>query len=312
MHRTRTTIVVAILAALALCAPASANYRVGLSEQNAAVFSQPAWQQLKLKRVRYILAWDYAKDPGQKAEADAFLAAARAAKQDVLLMFTARRGCWNGSKYSKSKACKAPSKSAYKKAVSDFRKSHTWVKTYAPWNEANHVSQPIAKSPKKAAEYYATLRSVCGSKCKVMAADVLDQSKVKKWLTDFIRYSKNKGRIWGLHNYKDVNRRQSKGLTTVLKTVPGEVWLTETGGITTFAPDFPTDAERAANATKYMFQLADRFDSKKKGYKSKLTRLYVYRWFGETGNWDSGLVNVDGSPRPALEQFQKYAKRRLK
>lgn len=295
-----------------MCAPASANYRVGLSEQDARVFSQPAWQSLGLKRVRYIVPWDYAKEPSQAAEVNGFLAAARAANQDVLLMFTARRGCWNGRTYSKSKACKAPSKSAYKKAVSDFRRSHSWIKTYAPWNEANHVSQPIAKSPKKAAEYYSVMRSVCGSKCKVMAADVLDQSTVKKWLTDFIRYSKNKGRIWGLHNYKDVNRRQSKGLTTVLKTVPGEVWLTETGGITTFAPDFPTSDSRAAASTKYMFTLADRFDSKKKGYKSKLTRLYVYRWFGEEGNWDSGLVDPDGTPRPALEQFQKYASKRLK
>ncbi|MBE2320002.1 hypothetical protein DVA67_028820 [Solirubrobacter sp. CPCC 204708] len=312
MHRTRTTLVVAAIAALAMCAPASANYRVGLSEQNAAVFSQPSWQALKLKRIRYIVPWDYASEPAQKAEVEHFLATARAANQDVLLMFTARRGCWNGRTYSKSSACRAPSTSAYRKAVSTFRREHSWIKTYAPWNEANHVSQPTAKSPKRAAQYYSTLRSVCGSKCKVMAADVLDQSTVKKWLTDFIRYSKNKGRIWGLHNYKDVNRRQSKGLTTVLKTVPGEVWLTETGGITTFAPDFPTSATRAASSTKYMFTLADRYDAKKRGYKSKLTRLYVYRWFGETGNWDSGLVNPDGSPRPALEQFQKYAAKRLK
>lgn len=301
----------AVIAALAMCAPASANYRVGLSEQNPAVFSQPAWQALKLKRIRYIVPWDYVK-AGHQAEVDTYLNAARAANQDVLLMFTAHRGCWNGRTYSKRSECKAPSKSAYKTAVSNFRKAYPWIKTYAPWNEANHVSQPIAKSPKKAAEYYSTLRSVCGSKCKVMAADVLDQSTVKKWLTDFIKYSKNKGRLWGLHNYKDVNRKQSKGLTTVLKTVPGEVWLTETGGITTFAPDFPTSNSRAASATKYMFTLADRFDSKKKGYKSKLTRLYVYRWFGETGNWDSGLVDIDGTPRPALAQFEKYAAKRLK
>lgn len=294
-----------------MCAPASANYRVGLSEQNPAVFSQPAWQALKLKRIRYIVPWDYVK-AGHQVEVDTYLNAARAANQDVLLMFTAHRGCWNGKSYSKRKDCKAPSTSAYKKAVSAFRKQHSWIKTYAPWNEANHKSQPTANSPKRAAQYYSTMRSVCGSKCKVMAADVLDQSTVKKWLTDFIKYSKNKGRLWGLHNYKDVNRKQSKGLTTVLKTVPGEVWLTETGGITTFAPDFPTSATRAASSTKYMFTLADRYDSKKSGYKSKLTRLYVYRWFGETGNWDSGLVNVDGTPRPALEQFQKYAAKRLK
>ena len=119
------------------------------------------------------------------------------------------------------------------------------MKTYAPWNEANHVSQPTAKSPKTAAGYYTTLRSVCGSKCTVLGADVLDQSTVTTWLKDFIRYSHNKARIWGLHNYKDVNRRQSKGLTTVLKTVPGEVWLTETGGITTFAAGLPDVGRRA-------------------------------------------------------------------
>jgi hypothetical protein len=312
MHRTRTTLVVAALAALAMCAPASANYRVGLSEQDARVFSQPSWQALKLKRVRYILSWDYYKDAGQTQNAATFLNAAKAANQDVLVMFTAHVGCYVDGKYSKSKVCKAPSNSAYKTAVKKFRASYPWVKTYAPWNEANHVSQPTAKSPKTAAGYYTTLRSVCGSKCKVLGADVLDQSTVTKWLKDFIRYSHNKARIWGLHNYKDVNRRQSKGLTTVLKTVPGEVWLTETGGITTFAPDFPTSASRAASSTKYMFTLADRYDSSKRGYKSKLTRVYVYRWFGETGTWDSGLVNPDGSSRPALVQFQKYAKHRLK
>jgi hypothetical protein len=186
------------------------------------------------------------------------------------------------------------------------------VKTYSPWNEENHVSQPTSKSPKTAASYYSAMRSACGSHCTVMAADVLDQSNVTSWLKSFLRYSHGRGTIWGLHNYKDVNRHQSKGLTNVLKTVPGQVWLTETGGITTFVPDFPTNNARAASATKYMFQLADKYDSQKHGYRSKLTRLYVYRWFGESGTWDSGLVNPDGSPRPALAQFQKYAKHRLK
>jgi hypothetical protein len=228
-------------------------------------------------------------------------------------MFTARRGCWNGKRYSKSSACRAPSTSAYRSAVRTFRAAFPGVKVFAPWNEANHMSQPTSKSPKRAAQYYDVLRKECKG-CTVLAADVLDQSTVTSYLRRFIRYSKNKGRAWGLHNYKDVNRRQSKGLTNVLKTVPGEVWLTETGGITTFLTSgFKTSPSRAASATKYMFQLADRFDSKKRGYKSKLTRLYVYRWFGEPGcNFDSGLVNPDGSPRPAYKQFEKYAKRRLK
>src|SRR4029078_2855511 len=105
-----------------------------------------------------------------------FLNTAKSAKQDVLVMFTARRGCYQNGKYSKSSACKAPSSSAYKTAVRTFRKAYPWGKTDAPGNETNHVSQPTSKSPKTAARYYDVLRKECGSKCKVMAADVLDQS----------------------------------------------------------------------------------------------------------------------------------------
>lgn len=308
----RTTIVLAVLAALVLAVPASANYRVGISEQDARTFDQPLWQNLKLKRVRYIVPWDFYKGDGQ-AEATTFMNAARAKNQDVLVMFTARRGCYSNGRYSKSSACRAPSKSAYTTAFKKFKAAFPWVKTYAPWNEANHVSQPTAKNPKRAADYYAALRANCKG-CKILAADVLDQSNVRTWLKSFIKYSKNKGRVWGLHNYKDVNRKQSKGLTNVLKTVPGEVWLTETGGITKFeSSGFKKSDSRAASATKYMFQLADRYDSRKKGYKSKVTRIYVYRWWGEPdATFDSGLVNPDGSKRPAYDQFAKYAKRRLK
>jgi hypothetical protein len=312
MQRTRTTLLLAALAALVLAAPASANYRVGISEQDPRVFSQPAWQALKLKRVRYIVPWDYYRSADQVGAVAAFMNGARATGQDVLVMFTARRGCYENGRYSRSRSCRAPSSTTYRRAFRRFRSAYPWVRTYAPWNEANHVSQPTAKSPRRAAQYYSIARSACGRRCKVMAADVLDQSNVRTWLRSFIRYSKNRGRIWGLHNYKDVNRRQSKGLRTVLKTVPGQVWLTETGGITRFEPDFPTSSSRAASRTRYMFQLADRYDSRKRGYRSKLTRLYVYRWFGETGTWDSGLVDPDGSPRPALTQFERFAKRRLK
>src|SRR3954452_6527894 len=99
---------VAVLAAAILAPSADANYRVGLSEQNPAMFSQAAWQSLKLKRVRYIVPWDYSKDAGQHAEVTGFMNAAHAAKQDVLVAFTARRGCFTNGKYSKSSACRAP------------------------------------------------------------------------------------------------------------------------------------------------------------------------------------------------------------
>ena len=144
----------AALACLALAAPAAqANFVVAIGDQNAGMFAQPRFQALKIKKVRYIVPWDFYKDAGQAAEVAAYMNAARAAKQDVLVAFTARRGCYNG-RYSRSKACRAPSASAYKSAFLRFDRQYNWVKTYSAWNEVNHVSQPTAKSPKLAARYY--------------------------------------------------------------------------------------------------------------------------------------------------------------
>jgi hypothetical protein len=241
------------------------------------------------------------------------MTAAHAAKQDVLVAFSAPSGCYLNGKYSHRSSCRAPSTSRYHSAFLAFHRAYPWVKTYAPWNEENHVSQPTHSSPHRAAQYYDVARKACHG-CTVLAADVLDASNVRSWLKSFLHYSHGRGTTWGLHNYEDVNHHRSRGLSTVLKTVPGQVWLTETGGLVTFLPNFKTSTARASSATKYMFQLADRYDSKRSGNRSKLTRLYVYRWYGEApgARFDAGLVNPDGSARPALAQFTKFAKHRLK
>ena len=87
------------------------------------------------------------------------MARARAARQDVLVTFTARRGCFTAAgRYSKEKACRAPSASAYRKAFRAFDATFPWVKTYSAWNEINHQSQPTYKSPRTAAGYYNVLQ----------------------------------------------------------------------------------------------------------------------------------------------------------
>jgi hypothetical protein len=290
-----------LLAALVAVPAAQAKVRVGLSEQNPAMFAQSNWSKLKLKRVRYILPWDYAKHPGNLAEVTDFMNAARAKRQEILVTFSATRGCFVNNRYSKKKACKAPSAAAYKAAVRGFRAQFPYAKTFTPWNEVNHVSQPTHRKPKLAATYYKALKSVCKG-CTVMAADLLDSSDVKSYIRKFQRATKNKGRIWGLHNYKDVNRRQSKGVRNVLSATKGQVWLTETGGIVRFGKDFPYSKKRAGQRTKYMFQLARRY--------SRVKRIYVYRWFGEprSARFDAGLVNADGTSRPSFTQFKKSIK----
>jgi hypothetical protein len=260
---------------LAGAAPSSANYRVGISDQSAAMFDQPRFQALGVKRVRYLVPWDVFKHPAQLAEADTFLNKARDARIEVLLTFTARRGCFTG-RYSRAKACRAPSPSAFDREFRRFRARHPQIKVYSPWNEVNHVSQPTYKNPRRAAQYYNVVRKRCRG-CTIVAADVLDSSNVTSYLRTFRRYANGSPRRWGLHNYSDVNRKRSRGTTAVLRAVPGEVWLTETGGIVKFGKDFPYSESRAANRLRYMFSLADRYDSRRSGMKSKITRLYPYQ-----------------------------------
>ena len=294
--------IAALVAALLAVPAAQAKPRVGLSEQDPAVFSSGSWKQLKLKRSRYIVPWDYTKVGFQHSEVTAFMTRAHAAKQDVLVEFSARRGCFVNNRYKRTKACKAPSIRTYKKAVKGFRKEFPYAKTFAPWNEVNHVSQPTYKSPKLAVKYWKAMKSSC-KECTILAADLLDQRNIDSYLRRFQKASKGKGRIWGLHNYNDVNRHKSKGIQRVLRVTRGQLWLTETGGLVQFKTSgFKYSPKRAAKATKYLFKLA-------KKYK-RIKRVYVYRWFGapRRERFDSGLVGPNGQTRPGLRQFKKSIK----
>jgi hypothetical protein len=300
-----------LLATLVLVPSAEAKYRVGVGDQNAAMFDSARWQSLKLKRTRYMVPWNWNRNAGLSAEVTAHMNRARAARQQVLVTFTAPWSCWNGRRYSRRKACRAPSAAAYRKSFAAFDKRFPWVKTYSAWNEVNHKSQPTYKKPGLAVRYYNVLRKQARKrKFKVMAADMLDTSNMARYLRSFLRKAKGKPRLWGLHNYQDVNRRTSADTRLMLSMVPGQVWLTETGGIVKFQK-FRYSPKRAAARTKWMLKLANRFDSRRRGLRSKVTQLLVYRWFGEPrgARFDAGLVNANGSPRPAYRVFAKAAKR---
>lgn len=304
------TLLIVLTAAFAAPADA-ASYRVGIGEQSAALFGDARFAKTGIKRVRYLVPWDWNRLDWQRGEIDAFIAGA--AGREVFVTFTAARHCWRNGRYSRARSCRAPSTKAYLKSFRAFRKRYPSVRVFAPWNEANHVSQPTARSPRTAARYYNALRSAC-RKCTLVAADVLDQSNVVGYLRVFMRHAKGSPRRWGLHNYSDVNRVRSRGTRAVLDTVPGEVWLTETGGVLTFGASFPRSESRAAARTKYMFKLADAYRNRRPGLRSRIARIYPYSWFGSPrgARFDAGLMDPDGSPRKAYSVFRALVAKRRK
>ena len=309
----RAAILTLLVALLVAAGRADAAYRIGVSEQSAAMFSTPAWQHLGLKRFRYLVAWDWART-GQHAEIASFMTSARALGQDVLVTFTAHRGCFiEGRRYSRRRACRAPSASAYRSAVRAFDDAYPWVRTYSAWNEVNHISQPTAGRPRLAVRYYRELRRLARSRrFRVLAADVLDTSNMRRYLRAFLRLAPGRPRLWGLHNYQDVNDRTSADTRGMLEIVPGEVWLTETNGIVKFGntTQFRYSESRAARATRWMFKLAARYDTRRRGTRSRISGVFIYQWFGAPpgARFDAGLVNPDGSPRAAYHVVARHAR----
>ena len=139
-----------------------------------------------------------------------------------------------------------------------------------------------------------------------MAADVLDTANMHRYLRSFLRRAPGRPRLWGLHNYQDVNDRTSMDTRRMMRTVRGQVWLTETSGIVRFEPEFPYSESRAARSTRWMFRLAGRYDSRGRARRSRIARVYVHEWYGTRGGrFDAGLVDPDGSPRRAYFVLQR-------
>jgi hypothetical protein len=301
----------ALIAALAIPAGAGAKLIVGISDQNPSTFSDPLYSAAHLTVARYVVPFDVTSDAGQRARFEAWLSAARAAKQNVLVSF-------EHSRRSRKLAAKLPSAAAYRKAITAFKKKYgSKVADISAWNEvdrkydgARGEGQPTWNKPAMAATYYGVARKVFKGK-HIVALDILDQANVNPALT-YIRKFKAAVRkqhlpapkIWGLHPYSDINRFSTSRTRRMLSaTGSGEVWLTEASGIVRFGSGFPFNVKRAAAANKCMFTIAK--------LSRRIKRLYVFGW-GPGGSFDSGLIGEDGSPRPGYTVVQKRQAARCK
>jgi hypothetical protein len=308
----RIALLVTALAAVALPASASAA-TVGVSDQQASTFTNPLYSPLKMKVARYIAPYDVASEPAARAQFEPWLKAAKAAHQTVLISFEHSR--------LQSKYNKAPSVSAYTKAITAFKKKYGKSFDVTPWNEVNVCQakgrmegQPskICKSktgPKLVAQYYSAARKVFSGR-KVTAIDILDGSNVGgavSYLRKFKKYVKGTPKYWGIHNYSDTNRGSYSRTSRLIKTInnkKAQVWLTETGGQLRLRGVYAGGSEaaaekKAASALKCMFSMPKRY--------KQIKRLYVYQFNGApvTNDFDAGLINVDNTKRLGYTVVQK-------
>jgi hypothetical protein len=312
--RVRLLCVLTVVAAL-FAVPAGAQaLTIGISENQPTMFEDPLFKALNVKNTRVVVSYNVmTSGDDELARVSQYLTLAQAAGIEPLVTFEHARGaaelCKNNKRLSQ---CKLPTVAQYEQNLRLFLSRFPQVKVIAPWNEANHNTQPTARKPATAAKFADILTKNCAN-CTNIVADVLDQANNPKskrpkftsttrWIKRFKRALKSKRNVCGVHNYSDTNRFRRHGTKALIRALGcKQIWLTETGGIYSFGSGrnaaFRPSESRQLRATKYMFSTARS--------NRKISRLYVYTWFGGvTPRFDAGLV-VNGQPRSSYAEIQK-------
>jgi hypothetical protein len=117
-----------------------------------------------------------------------------------------------------------------------------------------------------------------------------------RWYHRYRPHLRGRPRLWSIHNYIDVNRPRTwrtSGTRKLLAVTRGELWITETSGVVVSRRYSKYDEQRAARATRRLFDLGRR--------SPRISRLYSYQWQAPCNpyGWDSGWFRSNGSARPA-------------
>jgi len=279
-------------AALALTPAAAARGAViGLADQNAGAYGDARLRALHLPVARLVVPYDAATSQPQLVSTWLAAVAAAGMQPHVAFEHLKANGC-------PSSPCVVPSRATYRAAVRAFIARFGQVRVYTTWNEANHESQPVSGRPETVAGYYEELRDACPT-CTIVAGDVLDSGGYVRWLQRFQQATDSAPQLWGLHNYGDVTYGTAEGTDAVLRTVSGQLWVEETGGIVVLRNSagrvtLSFDEARAAASVDRAFALL--------ATRPRITRMYIYHWqSGPTSRFDAGLVRPDGSLRPSYD-----------
>ena len=299
---TLATLLALIAPALGVASPAQALV-VGIADQKAATFDDTLLTDLPVRHARLSVPWDAMDHGWQRREIDVWMRKATAAEMTVVVTFGR----------SRTRVFRLPSTQEYRSRVGTFMRRYRSVREYSPWNEPNLAVLPANSDPRRIAAYYRTLRSLCQA-CRIMGADVVDSSNLARWMTAYLKVFRpgHAPKLWGLHNYVDVNSTSRAGTKTMLRLAPGQIWFTETGAIISRAKPTKTARDdrrrsmrsgvgRSAAATARVFTLA--------AMSPRITRVYVYHWrAGARSSWDSGLLSAGGTPRPSFDVFAHEAR----
>ena len=263
----------------------------GIDDQHYEMFGDPRWRALPLRHVRYFVPWDLTHEPHYLHLFDVWMH--HALREHAIPLVAITQSDLPG------RTRVLPSAAEYERSVRFIMRRVRWVKDWTPWNEANLLDQATIHHPAVAAEYWRIMRRLCRS-CTVTSPSLVGYHDASvRWMRAFVRAARGLHGPWAIHVYNDINEFNMVGLRQLLHQLPsGPVWVTEVGGWLRFV-GYPENLTRQTRAVGFIFEAAvDNFP--------RITRWYLYQWFASsrTNRWDSGLLNANGTARPALRVVQ--------
>jgi hypothetical protein len=266
---------------------------VGIADQKPDVFDDARFRAMNLRIARRSVAWDALRYDWQVEDIDRWLAAARRARVTPLITFARSR--------VGSRRHLVPTARQIRSGFVEFRKRYPWVTEFAASNESNHFGEPTGRRPKLAVQYYKAMRSAC-PRCRIAAATLVDYPNMVSWTRAFVKAAKEQPRYWALHNYTGVNRFDLTRTRQLLRTVRGEVWLTEVGGMVANRTPNRKGKAKLKQGTQHQARVARFIFDRVARLSPRITRIYLYHWNSSSGTdtWDSALVDHRGRARPAL------------
>src|SRR4051794_25466587 len=191
----RRLLVPVVLLLVLLAVPATSHaYTLGVSDQQASTFTNPLFAPLKFKAARYITPYDVMDSPSDLSAAQAWISAAQAAHQRVLIAFE--------RSHRSGRERRLPSVAEYKREITKFHKAFPSVKEISVWNEVNRcqartgrvAGQPTCNKEQRLASYFKTVRQVFKSSgTKIVALDVLDEQNVSKTVSTIRKFRRFAG-----------------------------------------------------------------------------------------------------------------------
>ncbi len=280
VRATHRYIAILVACAAACVAPASASaVTIGVADQRPLFMTNSSFERTLIGHARLLVAWDAVRVDWERAELDAWFAAARTAGITPLVTFGK----------SRTRPDDLPVPERYGAAIEEFRARYPWVRQFSAWNEANACGERTCHRARLVAAYYRRLRIACPG-CTLLAADLVGQPNLGDWAREFQHYATVQPTRWGLHDYLDVNRYSTHYTHEALAATHGQIWLTETGGLVdrnnNSSTRIPQGFTHAANATGYLLGTIRRVSG-------RIQRIYFYNWIADRPpvTWDSGFLN---------------------